>query len=167
MAQDQNSWNGTGRAIKNAVLKYLNNGTAVCEFTLATNYYNGADKPEGVNYIDFIMYGKRAESIAKHIIQGNQYIITGNLRQERWTDNSGEQKSRIRIYVENFSFGAVKKVQEENRSNNSNNNSNNNYDSRKSSENNNYNYTDQKPTTNPDGTSNFGNTTSDPDEVPF
>lgn len=101
MATDLNSVMIIGRLTADPQLKYLPNGNAVVEFSIANNYFV-PNKDKEVNYFDIVAFGKTAETVAKYLSKGKQIAITGSLRQDRWQDKEGNSKSRIRIIMQSM-----------------------------------------------------------------
>lgn len=96
-----------GNLVRDPELKYIPSGTAVCEFALAINRrwkgQNGEQKEE-VSFLDCVAWGRTAEVIAEHVKKGNPLLVEGYLKQERWEDQSGNNRSRVRITVERMQF---------------------------------------------------------------
>jgi len=85
-------------------------GTAVCKFTLIRNEYAGTDNDGNVRdertvSLQFTAFQKRAEALAKNVMEGDQLIVTARI------ENNNYQKDGVDVYgfnfvVENFEFGA-------------------------------------------------------------
>jgi len=101
-----------GNLTRDPELKYLPSGTAVCEFALAINRkwkgQNGEQKEE-VSFLDCQAWGRTAEVIAEHVKKGNPLLVSGYLKQERWDDQSGNHRSRVKVNVERMQFLGQKK----------------------------------------------------------
>ncbi len=96
---DTNNLTIRGRVVKNADLKYTPNGKAVCNFAIANNESN--KKADGsyenvASFFDIAIWGRYAESMHKYLIKGRGVIISGRLKQDRWTKD-GQTQSRIHI----------------------------------------------------------------------
>jgi single-strand DNA-binding protein len=92
----------SGRVCADAELKYTNNGTAVCNFSLAVNKYRSTQEGQGKEEVSFFnceMFGKSAESFNQRLLKGIPVIINGELKQDRWNDNEGKTQSRVHIIV--------------------------------------------------------------------
>ncbi|MBV8453487.1 MAG: single-stranded DNA-binding protein, partial [Deltaproteobacteria bacterium] len=64
-------------------------GTAVADISLGVNeaYTNGERKKHDVTtFVDVQIWGKTAESLAKHAKKGEQLFVSGPLRQSTWKD---------------------------------------------------------------------------------
>lgn len=95
-----NSVNLIGRIIRDQSDRdfgYTISGTAKLSFSVAVNERGG--KEEYASFFDCVAWGKLAEGIRQYIIKGKQVAVTGRLRQERWTDRNGENRSAVRIHV--------------------------------------------------------------------
>ncbi len=92
-----------GRLTRDSELKALPSGTAVCNFSIASNYSvkKNDQWQEEVSYFDCVLFGKRASALAEYLKKGKLVAIAGTLRQERWEKN-GEKHSRVKIMVENI-----------------------------------------------------------------
>lgn len=102
MATDLNSVTLIGRLTNAPQLKYLPNGNAAAEFTIANNYFV-PNKDNEANFFDIVAYGKIAENASKYLVKGKQVAIVGTLRQDRWQDkDTGSTRSRVRIIMQNM-----------------------------------------------------------------
>ncbi|NBK23937.1 MAG: single-stranded DNA-binding protein, partial [Spirochaetia bacterium] len=82
----------SGRVCADAELKYTNNGTAVCNFSLAVNKYRSSQDGQGKEEVSFFncsMFGKGAESFNQRLLKGVPVIVNGELKQDRWNDQDG------------------------------------------------------------------------------
>ncbi len=100
MANDINTVITIGRLTRDAALKYTQEGTAVSRFSLAINRYGGKDKQDEVSFVDFVLWGNRAESLDPFLKKGRQICVQGELRQNRW-EQDGQNRSKIEIHVQN------------------------------------------------------------------
>lgn len=96
-----------GNLTRAAELKYWDNQTAYCEFSLAVNE-SYKDKQTGEwkdipSYFDCTLRGKGAEVFVKSLTKGRGVTVTGSLKQNRWESN-GQKFSRVIIKVENLDF---------------------------------------------------------------
>lgn len=98
---DVNSVVMVGRLTRDSELKYTNSGTAILNFSLANNVYQGKDKDEYVNFFDCQMWGKSAEKLQQYLTKGTQLVCEGSLRQERWDSENGK-RSKVKINVRNI-----------------------------------------------------------------
>ena len=95
-----------GRLTRDSELKYANTASgeiAVCRFSIAVNKFrkSGEGRAEETNFFDIVLWGRAAESLNKYLVKGKQVAIDGELRQDRWTQPDGQQRSRVEIVAQN------------------------------------------------------------------
>jgi len=102
MSVSINSVTLVGRLTKDAELKYTTGGTAVCRFSIASNYRrkNGDQWEDAANYFDVVLWSRQAESLGKYLLKGKQIAVAGELRQERWLQD-GQHRSKVEIVAAN------------------------------------------------------------------
>lgn len=87
-------------------LKYLPNGTAVCQFNVAVNRkwkdQSGQDKEE-VAFIGVKAWNKQAELICQYLKKGRPIMLDGRLTQESW-EKDGKRQSKTLVTLESFQF---------------------------------------------------------------
>ena len=96
-----------GNLTRDPQLSYLPSNTAVCEFGLAVNRkFKKQDGTQGeeVLFIDCQIFGKRADVINKYFKKGNPILVEGRLKLDQWQDQQGNNRSRHKVFVENFEF---------------------------------------------------------------
>ncbi len=98
MAKDINAVFIVGRLTRDAELKYLNNGTAVCDFSIAVNRLkrSGDQWDSEASFFDITMFGPRTEKIVQYLLKGQQIAVNGELRQDRW-EKDGQTRSKVKI----------------------------------------------------------------------
>ena len=97
-----NNVNLVGRTVEDPAdsLKYNTQGTAVCNFTIAVdrNYNDETD------FFDVVVWRKQAENCANYLDKGRLIAVTGELKQERWENDQGQQRSKVVINGRNVQF---------------------------------------------------------------
>jgi len=99
---DSNAATIVGRLTKDAELRH-DTGLKVGFFTIASN--RSKKKPDG-NYIeeasffDVNVFGNYAELITPRLKKGTQVCVVGSLKQERWTDKTGQNRSRVVVQAD-------------------------------------------------------------------
>lgn len=83
-----------GNLGRDAEVRHMQNGDAVCSFTVADS--QGKDKE--TIWWRCSMFGKRAESLAPYLKKGAQVTVAGNVI-ERAYEKDGEQKKAMEIRV--------------------------------------------------------------------
>lgn len=97
-----------GNLVRDVEMRYTTTGLAIAKFGLANNRtWNDkttGEKKEEVCFIDCTVIGKSAEIINQYCKKGSKVRITGRLQLERWTDQTGQNRSKHSIMVEDFEF---------------------------------------------------------------
>lgn len=99
-----------GNVGKDAVLRRTNSGEPVLGFSIAVDNgkdANGNERPS--TWYDAAVWGKRAESLEKHITKGSKLVVTG-----RPTSRVHEGKAYLGINVNELTFmGGAKSASQE------------------------------------------------------
>lgn len=59
---------------------------------------------EETTFVDCEAWGNTAEMMAKYLHKGRTVHVEGRLKQDRWQDKDGNNRSRLLVLVENFEF---------------------------------------------------------------
>ena len=102
-----------GHLTRQPVVKYTSNGSMVCSFSIATNRsFKKADGTltEAVEYHEIEAWGKLAETCNQLLITGSYIHVTGELRTQKWTDQSGGNRSKTIVRISSMiSLNSTKK----------------------------------------------------------
>ena len=92
-----------GRLTRDAELKYITGGQAVCKFSVAINRRrkNGEQWEDEPNYFDVVLWGRQGESLCQYLTKGKAVGVDGELRQERWQQD-GQNRSKGEIVANNI-----------------------------------------------------------------
>lgn len=97
-----------GNLTRDPELKYLQNGTAVCDLSLAlSRKYRDAqgEVKEEVSFIDVTAFGKTAELASQYLAKGRPVLFEGSLKQERWDDKeTGQKRSKLKVVAQRMQF---------------------------------------------------------------
>lgn len=96
-----------GNIVRDAVLSEPVKDFKVCKFSIAVNRWHKNAAGEGeseVSYFDVETFGKMADFCAKQGGKGRGIRVVGRLKQDRWTDNTDKQKSRVYVVAEHVEF---------------------------------------------------------------
>ena len=90
-----------GHLTKDMDLKFTPGGMAVGNFSIAVNRKVKKDQEwvDEVNYFDVSIFGKQAQNLQRFLVKGKQVGIDGYLKQDRWKDQNGQNRSNIKIVV--------------------------------------------------------------------
>jgi len=84
------------RVTADAELKHLSTGTAICNFNVATNRWDG--KQEKGHFFSCKLWGKLAESMSQYLTKGKRVALSGSIEQESW-EKDGQKHSKAVIVV--------------------------------------------------------------------
>jgi len=103
MAADINHVVLVGRLTRDAELKSIASGQAVCKFSIAVNRSkkNGEQWEDEPNFFDVVLWGRRGEALHQYLNKGKLVGIDGELRQDRWQQD-GQNRSKVEIVANNI-----------------------------------------------------------------
>ena len=90
---------------KDAEMKYLSNGDAICNFSVADSM--GRDK--GTIWWNCSLYGKRAESLSPYLLKGQAVTVTGSVSERVWTDKSDTKRKSMDVRVNDVALQGGRK----------------------------------------------------------
>lgn len=85
---------------KDAEVKYLSNGDAICNFSVADS--QGRDKP--TIWWNCGLYGKRAESLSQYLTKGQAVTVSGSVSEREWTDKEGNKRKSMDVRVNDIAL---------------------------------------------------------------
>jgi len=97
-------------------LKYSQAGKAIGSFGIAYNDKwkdQSGQVQEKAHFFDCSAFGRKAEALQKYFKKGQRILIDGSLDFQQWQDQSGQNRSKVCIKVDNFDF-----IERKNESNN-------------------------------------------------
>lgn len=105
----------TGRDVE---LRYTPQGTAVANFSIASNTVRNTaqGKQKKTDWFNVSAFGKQAETLAKYVSKGSQILVRGKLTFNPWLSRDGEARVSADVVLQDFEFAgganAAKTVQE-------------------------------------------------------
>jgi single-strand DNA-binding protein len=81
-------------------VRYTQNGTAVANFTLATNEVwtdKGGERQERTEWHRIVVWGKQAEIVREYLSKGRQVYVEGSLQTRQWDDREGNKRTTTEI----------------------------------------------------------------------
>ena len=93
---------------KDAEVKYLANGDAIANFSVADS--QGRDKP--TIWWNCGLYGKRAESLSQDLTKGQAVTVTGSVSEREWTDKEGNKRKSMDVRVNDVALQGGRKNEE-------------------------------------------------------
>lgn len=92
-----------GNLGKDPEVRYLPNGGAVANITLATSESwrdkTTGEQKEKTEWHRVVLFGKLAEIAGEYLRKGSQVYIEGKLTTRKWTDQAGVEKYTTEIHV--------------------------------------------------------------------
>ena len=95
-----------GRLTKDPEIRYTQNNTPVCNFTLAVDRRFSKDKQ--ADFINCQAWQKTAEFITKYFGKGNLLAIVGRIQTRTWEDNEGKKRYITEVIVDEVYFAGSK-----------------------------------------------------------
>jgi len=96
-----------GNLTRDPELRYLPSNTPVVNLGLAVNrrYKNQqGEQQEEVTFVDCEAFARTAEIINQYMSKGQPIHIEGRLRLDQWQSQDGQNRSKLKVVVENFQF---------------------------------------------------------------
>ena len=96
-----------GNLTRDPQLKQTPNNMSVAEIGLACNRkFKGKDGEmrEETTFVDCEAWGRTAETMAKYLSKGKPVFLEGRLKLDQWQDKDGNNRSKLKLVIENFQF---------------------------------------------------------------
>ena len=90
----------TGRITKDLELKQAGQ-TTVTNLSLAVD---NPFKKDDVSFFDVVAFGETAELLNHYCNKGSKILVQGNLKQDRFTDKEGKNRSVVRVVANRIEF---------------------------------------------------------------
>ncbi len=103
-----------GNLTADPTVKEIGTGTQVCNFRLAANRFfrKNEELQKEVSYFDVETWAQSAERCSRELAKGRNVRVVGRLKQDRWTDDAGQARSRIKIVADHVELGPKPKQEE-------------------------------------------------------
>ena len=88
-------------------LRYTPQGTAVCNFSVATTEKRKnvrGETEEHTIWFRIAAWGRQAELAAEYLAKGKQVYVEGRLRREEYTDREGLQRTSLEVNASDIQF---------------------------------------------------------------
>ena len=106
-----------GNLGKDPEVKYLDNGVAVANFSLATteNYKNKeGEKVSQTEWHNIVLWRGLAEVAEKYLKKGASVYVEGKIKTRKWEDKDGNTRYNTEILADNMTMLGGKKDSQEN-----------------------------------------------------
>lgn len=105
-----NVFSFTGAIGQDCETKYTQNGTAICEFSVAVT--SGYGDKQKTTWAKCALIGKRAEGqLPQYLVKGQKVAISGELTLDQW-ENNGQKYSALKVVVGSLDLIGEKKAQD-------------------------------------------------------
>lgn len=110
-----NRVNISGNLTRDPDLRATASGSQILSFGVAVN--DRAKNPQTgewedrPNFVDCVVFGKRAESLSSLLSKGMKVAIEGKLRYSSWETQDGQKRSKLEVVVDEVELFAQKKQQ--------------------------------------------------------
>lgn len=94
-----------GRLGQDPEMRYTPSGTAVTDFSLATNRKykdKSGNLQEETTWHDVVCWGKTAEFVAEYVQKGKLVFVEGEIRKDSWEDRNGQKRVSVKINARNI-----------------------------------------------------------------
>lgn len=96
-----------GRLGQNPEVRYTPSGSAVANFSVATNEAwtdKSGQKQERTEWHRIVVWGKLAELCSQYLAKGRQCYVEGRLQTREWTDKDGVKKYSTEVQAQTVQF---------------------------------------------------------------
>ena len=91
---------------RNPELRYTPNGTAVCDFSMATSEKKG--DADVTTWFKVTVWGKQAEVANQYLTKGTQVYIEGRVSLREYTDRDGNKRTSLEVNATDMKFIGAK-----------------------------------------------------------
>jgi len=88
-------------------LRYTPQGSAVCNFSVATNEKKrdkAGELQDVTTWFRVTLWNKQAENASKYLTKGSPVYVEGRLRIEEWTDKDGNNRFTLEVNATDMQF---------------------------------------------------------------
>ena len=88
-------------------LRYTPQGTAVCNFSVATNEKKkdkSGEMQDMTTWFRVTLWNKQAETASKYLTKGSPIYVEGRLRVEEWSDKDGKSRYTLEVHATDMQF---------------------------------------------------------------
>jgi single-strand DNA-binding protein len=88
-------------------IRYTPQGTAVCNFSIATTEKRkdkAGEMQDVTTWFRVVVWGKQAEVANQYLSKGRQVYVEGRLRQDEYTDREGNKRQTLEVNATDIQF---------------------------------------------------------------
>jgi single-strand DNA-binding protein len=99
-----------GNLTKDLELRHIPSGMAVTDLSIAVNERIKKNEQwvDDVNFFEVTLWGRTAEVAAMYLSKGSSVLIEGRLKQDRWEQEDGQKRTKIKIIGERMQMLGAK-----------------------------------------------------------
>lgn len=106
----------SGNLTRDCELRSTASGTAVLGFGVAVNDRRKNPQTgewESVpNFVDCLIFGRRAEAVNRYIQKGSKVALEGRLRYSSWEAKDGSRRSKLEVVIDEIEFMSGQETQQ-------------------------------------------------------
>jgi single-strand DNA-binding protein len=103
-----------GRLTRDPEMRFTNGGKPWVTFTVVTSRKfkddQGQWQEKDTSFWDAIAYDTLAENIAENFVKGSLVVVTGFMKQEKWQDKGGENKTSWKVVADDAGLSLKQKT---------------------------------------------------------
>jgi len=107
MANDLNQCTFIGRLGKDPETRYLVNGDAATNFSIAVGESwkdKQGQKQERTEWVNVSCFGKIAEVCGEYLRKGSKVMVSGKIKTDKWQDNNGNDRYTTKIMLRDMNM---------------------------------------------------------------
>lgn len=107
MANDLNQCTFIGRLGKDPETRYLANGDAATNFSIAVGESwkdKQGQKQERTEWVNVSCFGKIAEICGEYLAKGSKVMVSGKMKTDKWQDNNGNDRYTTKIMLRDMNM---------------------------------------------------------------
>jgi len=96
-----------GNLTRDVEVKHISPENAVAHIGLAVNRRfrtREGEQREETTFVDCEAWGKTGEIMSQYLSKGQPVFIEGRLKLDQWQDREGNNRSKLKVVVDNFQF---------------------------------------------------------------
>jgi single-strand DNA-binding protein len=92
-----------GRLGRDPEVKFLESGTAICTFSIATDYKPKNKDPE-TTWHRIIVWDKQGEACGQYLNKGKQVAVEGRVQLRKYQDKNGNDRQSYEVVAQHVEF---------------------------------------------------------------
>lgn len=105
----------SGHLTRDAELRSTQGGTTILTFGMAVNDRRknpqSGEWEDFPNFVDCVLFGKRADSLSGKLAKGTKVMVEGKLRYSSW-EREGQRRSKLEVVVDDLDFASQRGQQQ-------------------------------------------------------